>query len=373
MVNHWYSDAGSSGEETDMTMYGTKMRVIGGMIPKPYPAVIAECDKYIYYNAGDPSSYPGLEEAIREIVEYSSVLALEKAYPGWITSGATEGNILSILYWRDKGKKRVVAFDTAHYSVRKAAFIAGMEYVEVPTINGYQPDVERLRSKIDEKTVVVATIGTTETGFIDPIEEIRDLVESTDAGLHVDAAFAGAILSGLPEAPRIELDNVLATFVLDLHKIPEAPIPLGVLLAGSQEIIDNMFFDSPYIPSGRQFGLLGSRPGCSVMAGKLALELLLKRYGSVSDIARELLGGLERLSKELAPFYELVHKAMTPIGCFASEYYNSIVERANSMGIRLYKCPRFKGIRIAILPHVLDEVKEIAFVLRSLISPRKVL
>ncbi len=331
-----------------------KIKVIGGMIPNPLPPVREVCKNRLHTNLGDPESYENLKEQIDYLVKRVSQASLGKEYPGWVTSGATESNILSLYYWRSQGKKRVVLFDSAHYSILKAAKILNMETLIIPTENGYKPKLEILRNKITEKDIITATVGTTETGFIDPIEAIYEIAKRKNAGLHVDAAFTGYIMRYLNKPVKITLDETLSTIAIDVHKIPEAPIPVGVLLANSEELIEALFFESPYIPGKKQFGLLGSRPGCSVYAAHIALDLLHLIFGNVENLARELLNYAESVANELEAFgYKNVHEIYSPIVCLQHPEFEKIIEKAEMKCVKLYTCPRFKGFRLAIMPHII--------------------
>ena len=344
------------------------MQVIGGMIPAPDEDTVKQCAKYIHYNSGDPKSYDGLEEAIQRIVQETGRYTLNAQFPGWITSGATEGNILSLYYNREYlGKKKIVAYDTVHYSVLKAAKLLGMKIELLPTRDGYMADPRLLKDRLDRDTVLVLTYGTTETGFIDPIIEAREIAERKNATIHLDAAFAGFVANGLGHSRMLQPDGVIVSVAVDLHKIPEAPIPLGVILTWSEDMLDKLFFESPYIPSKRQFGLLGTRPGCTVMAGITALNILEKRYGGPQGLTEKLMQASRSLADNLSGSYRLVHEIMTPILCLIPEQgLARILERAERMRYKLYTCPRHGGIRIAVLPHIAYTINDVARILSSL-------
>jgi L-2,4-diaminobutyrate decarboxylase len=80
---------------------------------------------------------------------------------------------------------------------------------------------------LDRPAVVVATAGTTDTGAIDPITEIRAV--ATDAWLHVDAAYGGAALFSDRLAPLLDGVAEADSVSMDLHKFGWQPIAAGVL------------------------------------------------------------------------------------------------------------------------------------------------
>ncbi|MEB3773675.1 MAG: aminotransferase class V-fold PLP-dependent enzyme [Desulfurococcales archaeon] len=338
-------------------------RVIGGMTPKPIQPVAELCKLFIDENAGDPKSYPAVEESIRYIIKTISRMAFNRIYSGWVTSGASEANLLALYAAREEGYRRVVYPASAHYSIPKSARLLGMEAVEVEVEDGYRPRLDVIEEVAGRGDVLVATIGTTETGFIDPVKRLREIALEKGARIHVDAAFTGPIIRYLDPGKVPEmLDDVVATISIDLHKIPEAPMGVGVLLSSSDRIIRRLFNKAPYIPSGEQFGVLGTRPGCPVVAGAYSLALLEER--GVGRVAGELMNASRRIVEELeAHGYHTPHRIETPILCLLHDDIHRVTGRINSMGYRVYRCLYGKGIRVAVMPHIARRPEEVIDVL----------
>lgn len=320
-------------------------RVIGGMIPEPpWPAREA-CSKWAHTNMGDLDSYPGLREVHDNVVERFSKIVFGKVYPGMMTSGATESNMLALLYWRMKGKRRVVAFPHTHYSVRKAAHILGLKYVEVSH--------ESISDVLKDTDIAVVTLGTTETGAIDPLDEITDLSRARRAAVHVDAAYYGAIIRYSDAAGNllVELDDTVSTMAVDLHKIPEAPPPAGVLFAWQKELLDSLWFESPYHPGKRQFGLLGTRPGCSAYAASISLRLIVEEWPlGPRGLARDLEEMTSVITRELRDYGYRGVGGPAPIRCLQHDNIREIISNIRSMGYSVYSCLG-GGIRIVAMPH----------------------
>ena len=322
--------------------------MIGAMVSKPPRPALEACAEHIWENLGDPYSYPGLEAELERLVTRISLAVLGKKVSGWATSGATEANILAALYWRERGYRRVVHFNTAHYSVSKAARLLGMEELIVPYGDRGLAILER---ELGPRDIVFVTYGTTQEGWIEPIREVAELARKRGAKVHVDAAYAGFIAAGLKDTPRIELDDTVATLAVDLHKIPEAPMPLGLILASSEQIIDSMFYRVNYIPSGRQFGILGSRPGCPVYGAHVSLRYLETLYGGPEDIASLLMRLKRTLVSELGDYGFNAIESPTPVACLVHPDIDRIVRILQRAGTKLYMCPRHRGARIALMPH----------------------
>ncbi|MCE4624486.1 MAG: aminotransferase class V-fold PLP-dependent enzyme [Desulfurococcales archaeon] len=328
------------------------IRVVGAMISDPPAPAVEECANKINTNLGDPVSYPGMNEAIKSIISRVSREALGKEYPGWVTSGATESNLLALYYWRERGKNKLILLESAHYSVLKAAKILGLKYHVIPLKPSSCAPARKLTEVVDHKSIVVATIGTTELGCIDDVRGMAEIAEKVGAAIHVDAAFLGPIMRYIVPPVMIELNDTVATLALDMHKIPEAPLPLGVLLASDQTIIESLYTQSSYIPSGRQFGILGSRPGCPVYAALRSIETLEKMFGSFEGIAEALNREAERITRELGKCgYRRISPPGRPILCLQHPNIDKIFKKASQMGIQLYKCTAPKGVRLVVMPH----------------------
>ncbi|GAA3864276.1 pyridoxal-dependent decarboxylase [Saccharothrix violaceirubra] len=107
--------------------------------------------------------------------------------------------------WRQSGvdgTETVYVSTQTHSSLAKAARIAGLGEDAVraiavdPVTQGLDVDalVRQLKSDVEngrKPVLVCATIGTTSTGAIDPVDAIADVCAEHDMWLHVDAAWAG--------------------------------------------------------------------------------------------------------------------------------------------------------------------------------------
>ncbi|MET1102378.1 MAG: aminotransferase class V-fold PLP-dependent enzyme [Pyrodictiaceae archaeon] len=347
--------------------HGKVVRVLGGMTPDPPDYARRILYEYAHLNLGDPESYPELLEAWSWVVGFTSRASLGRDYHGLVTSGGTESNILAAYASRLRGARRILFFETAHYSVAKAAALLGLEAVRLPVLNGYEPDLGALEKAVWEDSLVVATLGNTFTGYLDPVQEIARIAGKAGASIHVDAAFAGIIARSL--GVEIRLDKTIRTFSTDLHKIPEAPIGVGVLLTYDEDTLRNLWFKAPYIPSGRQPGLLGTRPGAPLLAAKALLERMgvegLKRLG------HELMKTTRAIYEELVEKgpYKAPHEPQTPIICLIPPNLGKVLARLERMGYKAYTCrPLFEGIRLVVMPHILQEVDKLVKILREAVG-----
>lgn len=336
------------------------LRVIGGMTPRPRAEVLETLVRYAHTNAGDPRSYPEVAEALERLVKLTTPLVLPQGgvRASVFTSGASEGNLLALYALRERGARRVVFPGSTHYSVEKAARILGMEAVRVPVDEGFLPRLDVLERVLGERDVLVLTLGTTETGFIDPASQLEPLARERGAWVHLDAAYAGPLLSSLgnPKAPT-RLGGPVASLVVDLHKVPEAPIGSGLLLLSEEDLGKSLRFPAPYLPTGYQYGILGTRPGGNVMASLRAIELLLEE--GASSPASRMMEATRMLVEELEPHgYRVRHPLETPVACLEHPRMEQVAQGLEARGYSFYRCMSGRGVRVALLPHSLGELDE---------------
>lgn len=146
---------------------------------------------------------------------------------------------------------RLYASEQAHSSVDKSAILAGigLEGVrKIPVDDQFKMIPSELEKAIaeDKKNgwlpfCVVATIGTTSTTSIDPVNEIAEITQKENIWLHVDAAHAG-IAAIVPEMRNILNGCEHAdSFVVNPHKWMFIPIDISVLFTRKKEVLKQAF------------------------------------------------------------------------------------------------------------------------------------
>ncbi len=128
--------------------------------------------------------------------------------------------------------------EQAHSSIEKGAITTGigLENVrKIPVNENFEMRTDLLKEAIAEdkkngKTpfCVVATVGTTSTTSIDPVNEIAGICQEENLWLHVDAAYAG-VTAMLPEFRKyFEGMEKADSIVINPHKWLFTPIDLSV-------------------------------------------------------------------------------------------------------------------------------------------------
>ncbi|WP_242493360.1 aminotransferase class V-fold PLP-dependent enzyme, partial [Haloarcula hispanica] len=167
----------------------------------------------------------------------------------------------------------IVAPVHAHFSFTKAADVLGVELRTAPATD-YRANMEAMGELVDEDTVcVVGVAGSTEYGYVDPIPAIADLAETVDALCHVDAAWGGFYLSFTDHDWHFGHANI-DTMTIDPHKVGQAAVPAGGLLARDRSLLDQLAVETPYLESTDQLTLTGTRSGAGVASAVAAMESL---------------------------------------------------------------------------------------------------
>lgn len=154
---------------------------------------------------------------------------------GVIQGTASEAALCAMVAARDAAHRRSPGADLAvytstqaHSSVVKAAMVCGIGRDRVRLIGTDETlamDPARLRSAIEQDLreevtpcFICATIGTTSSGAVDPIDPIGRLAQEHGCWLHVDAAWAGSAL--VCEEHHWMLDGVglASSFSFNPHK-----------------------------------------------------------------------------------------------------------------------------------------------------------
>ncbi len=146
---------------------------------------------------------------------------------------------------------RVYASNQAHSSLEKAAITLGLgerNVRRIETDRAFRMSLSALRSAIEEDLrsgllpmAVVATVGTTSSTSVDPVEEIAALCQRFRLWLHVDAAYGGA-MAILPEGRHL-MNGVDAadSIVVNAHKWLFVPLDFSALYIKRPDLLRATF------------------------------------------------------------------------------------------------------------------------------------
>lgn len=176
---------------------------------------------------------------------------------GIFTSGGSMANLTALATARkvkcgeDFSKAVVYLSDQAHSSNIKAISILGFRKEQVriiPTDMEFKFSINKLKNAIAKDKIegfqpfcLVASAGTTNTGTIDPLDELARICKAENIWFHVDGAFgAAAILSkkGKKLFKGIEKADSLT---IDPHKWLFQPYEIGCLLVQNHKYLKGTF------------------------------------------------------------------------------------------------------------------------------------
>ncbi len=210
------------------------------------------------------------------------LVARNKAFPpDGDFPGIRKAGIHEALLHYGYRKAVIIVSKRGHYSIDKVARIIGIgndNVIKVQVNNKNKIDIneldcvcrqirehnERGRDRI-KIMAIVGIAGTTETGNIDNLQEMRRIADQCGAHFHVDAAWGGSVLiidqlrylfSGIQDADSV---------TVDAHKLLYSPASMGMVLFRNENDLNHLKHFSNYIirqdsvDLGR-FTVEGSRP-----------------------------------------------------------------------------------------------------------------
>ena len=184
-----------------------------------------------------------------------------------------------------------------HYSLGKAVDLLGIgrdNLVLVETDENNRLDMGHLRQEIrrlHEENIrplaIVGIAGTTETGNVDPLDEMADYASEIGCHFHVDAAWGGPTLFSDQHRHLLRGIERADSVTLDAHKQLYAPMGAGMVVFKDPTALSAIEHHADYIlrHGSKDLGshtLEGSRPGKSMLVhaglsiiGRKGYELLI--------------------------------------------------------------------------------------------------
>jgi glutamate/tyrosine decarboxylase-like PLP-dependent enzyme len=275
----------------------------GQMLKPPHPLAWAAYATAMLLNPNNHAldGGPATAEMEREAVAAIAAMFGYGEFLGHLTSSGTIANLEALWVARERAPESVILHgENAHYTHQRMCAVLGVRSEAVAQDAFGRTDVGALDRRLREGDVgtVVATLGTTSLGALDPIDEIADRCEHHGVRLHVDAAYGGffALLAdgrtpGVARGPFDALSRA-DSIVVDPHKHGLQPYGCGCVLFADPSVGRLYAHDSPYtyftspeLHLG-EISLECSRAGASAAALWTTLTALpLTREGLGSELA----------------------------------------------------------------------------------------
>ncbi|XP_077996497.1 tryptophan decarboxylase-like [Glandiceps talaboti] len=198
----------------------------------------------------------------------ANLIGYPAGHAGNLTSGGSAGTLLAVVAARhSKGVKgrdfeRLVVYMTvmSHVCHQKVLNTAGLfEAIirKVPIDENFRMKVDELRTLIQKDKeagllpfMIVGTLGTTDVGSIDPIDQIADVAEEYNLWFHVDAAYGGFFVLVDEYKPYFKGVNRTDSVAIDPHEGLFLPFGTGMVLVKRGYILRNAnteHDDAPYL------------------------------------------------------------------------------------------------------------------------------
>jgi glutamate/tyrosine decarboxylase-like PLP-dependent enzyme len=253
----------------------------GQMLKPPHPVARAAYALAMELNPNNHALDGGRASSRMEVEAVREIAAMFgwTEFLGHLTSGGTFANLeaLWVAGQMAPGKK-VVASEQAHYTHSRISAVLKLPYASIATDARGRMDLGALEALLATGGVgtVVATLGTTAVGAVDPLGGILELRKRYGFRLHVDAAYGGyfRLAGNLQDGTRAAFEKISEadSIVVDPHKHGLQPYGCGCVLFRDPGMGRWYKHDSPYTYFTSQELHLGeislecSRAGASAVA-----------------------------------------------------------------------------------------------------------
>jgi len=324
---------------------------LGHQVATPLP-IAALCDlvasltnqAMTVYEAG-----PSATLIEKQVVQWLGELIGWQGADGVLTSGGAQANLTALLAARQAKAEwniwqqgvsqgqplRILACETTHYSISRAAGIMGLgtdAVIMMPMDKLGRMDISALKTVYDQLIAqgtrpfaIAASAGCTPTGSIDPLAEIGAFCREHDLWFHVDGAHGASALLSENLKPVLAGIEFADSVVWDGHKLLYMPAAVSAVLFRDPKHSYAAFAqEASYLfqeGDSEEAYNLGTRTlECTKRMMGLKLWATFMLYGTeklgglvehVFEIARQLAQKLEQASD-----FELLMQPQTNIVCF---------------------------------------------------------
>lgn len=253
----------------------------GQMLKPPHPLARAAYALATWINPNNHALDGGRASSAMEkeaVAELAAMFGWSQ-HLGHLTSGGTMANLEALwVAGQLQPGKTIVASSQAHYTHERISGVLRLPFAKVDADDHGRLDCQALERRLDQGGIgcVVATLGTTGVGAVDPLPEILKLRERYGFRLHIDSAYGGyfRLAGNLAPAARAAYDRIgeADSIVIDPHKHGLQPYGCGCVLFRDPAVGRLYKHESPYTYFSSHELHLGeislecSRPGASAVA-----------------------------------------------------------------------------------------------------------
>jgi glutamate/tyrosine decarboxylase-like PLP-dependent enzyme len=277
----------------------------GQMLKPPHPIARAAYAMAMAINPNNHALDGGRASSRMEVEAVAAIARMFGFDPhlGHLTSSGTFANLEALWVAGQLAPAgAILASDQAHYTHSRISSVLKLHLETIASDNTGSMDLNALEARLiqaesgDRRPVgtVVATLGATATGSVDPLSGILELRERYGFRIHVDAAYGGyfTLSSTLQTNDRQSFDAIALadSIVIDPHKHGLQPYGCGCILFRDRTVGRFYKHDSPYTYYSSaelhlgEISLECSRAGASAVALWATQQLLpMTRGGTFAD------------------------------------------------------------------------------------------
>jgi tyrosine decarboxylase / aspartate 1-decarboxylase len=300
----------------------------GQMLKPPHPIARLAYSLAMFINPNNHALDGGRATSALEKEAVGEIAAMFgwKEFLGHLCGGGTMANLEALwVAGQIHPNKTILASEQAHYTHSRISGVLQFAFEKIPCDASGRMDADALKRRLSRGGVgtVVATMGTTATGSVDPLPEILQLREEFGFRLHADAAYGGyfVLAENLAENTRRSFARIgeADSIVIDPHKHGLQPYGSGCVLFRDPAVGRLYKHDSPYTYFSSaelhlgEISLECSRPGASAAALWATQKLLpLVRGGEFAK-------GLEKGRSAALKFWQAIEQGKTLAAAFEPE------------------------------------------------------
>jgi len=303
-----------------------------------------------------------LEERMMDWLK--KMTGLPAGFHGVIQDTASTATLTALLTAREKSSSfkineegfdnsvyRIYCSAETHSSIEKGAKIAGFgkrNVVKVRTNDRFEMDTGSLKLAIESDIVegylplcIIATLGTTGSTAIDPLDKIGDIASKYKIWLHVDAAFAGTAL--LLEEYRWMIKGIekVDSFVFNPHKWMFTNFDCSAYFVKDMDALINTFSITPEYLRTKTAGRVNDYRDWGIQLGRrfraLKLWFVIRNFGveGLKEKIRFHISLAQRLEQKInaSRNFEMVTPRTLNLVCFrfkpAGENDKEVLNRIN--------------------------------------------
>ncbi len=245
-----------------------------------------------------------LEEKVLNWIK--DMIGLPNEFHGVIQDTASTASLVALLTAREKhsefhineqgfshNKFRIYCSTETHSSIEKAVKIAGFgrqSLVKIKVDENFRMDPVALKKAIEKDikddffpVCIFATLGTTGSTAIDPLDKIAEIASEYETWLHVDAAYAGTALLLDEYKWMIKGIEKVDSFVFNPHKWMFTNFDCSAYFVKDKDTLINTFSISPEYLKTKTQGEVNNYRDWGIQLGRrfraLKLWFVIRNFG----------------------------------------------------------------------------------------------